>query len=168
MSVFPAITPNSVDYDFGIAQVSEYEAFGLGPIIFRHTNSINNQKFSLKYQGLNQASITLLRNHYVNNSGTAGQFTVPAETFGGIDLIDNTAVYRYEQTPTEEHTGAGFYSITISLRALTGVILEFVLNSGNATLPSEESVDKYVFVGTSPLVLNGSDTATATLTLDGN
>tara|TARA_R110001592_G_scaffold261190_2_gene525997 strand:- start:1732 stop:2238 length:507 start_codon:yes stop_codon:yes gene_type:complete len=168
MSVFPTIAPNSVDYDFGVAQVSEYEAFGLGPIIFRHTNSINNQKFSLKYQGLNQASIILLRNHYVNNSGTAGQFTVPAEAFGDIDLIDATAIYRYEQTPTEEHAGAGLYNITISLRALTGVILEFVLNGGNATLPSEESVDKYVFVGTSPLILDGSDAATATLILDGN
>jgi len=168
MSVFPTITPNSVDYDFGAAQVSEYKAFGLGPIIFRHTNSINNQKFSLKYQGLSQASITLLRNHYVNNSGTVGQFKVPAEAFGDIDLIDTTAVYRYEQTPTEEHTGAGLYSITISLRALTGVLVRFVLNSGNATLPSEESVNESVFSGTSPFVLNGSDAATATLILDGN
>ena len=165
MSDFPSITPNSVEYDFGVAQVTEYEIFGLGPVIFRNTNSINNQKFSLNYQGLNQASITLLRDHYTDNSGTAGQFTVPADALGDIDFIDGTT-YRYEQTPTEEHIGAGLYNITISLLALTGVVLEFVLDGGSATLPPEETVDKYVFDGTSPFILDGSDAATATLILN--
>lgn len=166
MSLFPAIIPNSIDYDFGVAQVSEYEAFGLGPIRFRHTNSVANQKFSLKYQGLNQESINLIRNHYVTNQGTSGQFSVPVEAFGDIGLLDATAVYRYEQTPTEQHTGAGLYSITISLRALKGVDLEFTLNGGSAVLPAEYLVDKYVFVGTAPFILNGSDAATATLILN--
>jgi len=166
MSLFPAIIPNSIDYDFGVAQVSEYEAFGLGPVRFRHTNSVAGQKFSLKYQGLNQESITLIRNHYETNQGTAGQFLVPVDAFGGIDLLDSAAIYRYEQTPTEQHTGAGLYDITISLRALKGVVLEFILNGGPATLPAEQVVDQYVFSGTAPFILNGSDASTATLILN--
>ena len=57
MSTFPSLIPNSINFDFGTPQISEYSAFGIGPIRFRHTDFINGQTFSLKYQGLDQASI---------------------------------------------------------------------------------------------------------------
>tara|TARA_R100000951_G_scaffold115655_1_gene124453 strand:- start:313 stop:819 length:507 start_codon:yes stop_codon:yes gene_type:complete len=167
MSLFPAIVPNSIEYDFGEAQVSEYEAFGLGPVRFRHTNSIANQKFSLNYQGLSQESINLIREHYAVNSGTVSPFLVPVAVFGGIALLDASAFYRYEETPTEQHSGAGLYSVTISLRALKGVTLEFVLDGGNAQLPAEQLFNEYVFNGTAPFVLDGSAAGTATLVLKG-
>ena len=168
MSTYPELTPNSISYDFGTAQVSEYQAFGLGPIIFKHTNSVATQKFSLKYQGLSQSSIALIRAHYLENDGTAGEFFIPASVFGGIDILGIGAVYRYETTPTEQHTGAGLYSTTITVRAIDGVELKFVLDGGPAAPRAEQIVDQFVFIGTAPFTLNGSDVSTATLILNGS
>ena len=69
--------------DHGEAQVTEYSAFGVGPVRFRHNSYINGQKFSLTYRALDQASVNLIRNHYTVNSGVAGEFSVPMVLFGG-------------------------------------------------------------------------------------
>ena len=167
MSLFPSLAPNSISLDFGVPQVSEYSAFGVGPVRFRHTDYVNSQAFSLKYEGLDQTSIELLRNHYLNNNGTAGEFSVPSGVFGGIEVTDAASIYRYTTTPTEEHIGFQRYNVTISIRAIEGVLLEFILNGGPATLPAEEPFDKYVFSGTAPFILNGSSASLATLLIKG-
>ena len=167
MSAFPTLVPNSIDFNFGVPQVSEYSAFGIGPIRFRHTDYINGQTFSLKYQGLDQASIELLRTHYSDNSGTAGEFSVPSGVFGGAEVIDESSIYRYTTTPTEEHIGFQRYNVTVSIRAIEGVLLKFILDGGSVTLPAEEAFDKYVFDGTAPFILNGSSASVATLLING-
>jgi hypothetical protein len=157
MSTFPALVPNSIDFNFGVPQVSEYSTFGIGPVRFRHTDYINGQTFSIKYQGLDQASIELLRTHYSDNSGTAGEFSVPLGVFVGIAAIDESSIYRYTTTPTEEHIGFQRYNVTVSIRAIEGVLLKFILDGGSATLPAEEAFDKYVFSGTAPFILDADD-----------
>ena len=113
-------------------------------------------------------NLALIRNHYSVNSGTAGEFVIPASIFGGIDILGANSIYRYENTPTEQHDGAGLYSITITVRAIDGVELKFILDGGPAALSAEQVVDQFVFVGTAPFTLNGSDASTATLIMNGS
>lgn len=149
--------PNSISFDFGISQINEYSAFGVGPIQFRHTDYINGQTFSLKYQGLDQASIELLRTHYSNNSGTAGEFSVPATVVGSVNSVNSTSVYRYTATPTEEHIGFKRYNVTIPLRAIEGVLIKFILVGEPAQLGNLAAFDSYVFSGTAPFILDADD-----------
>ena len=165
MSAFPTLIPNSITYDHGRANVSEYSIFGAGPIRFRHSNYVNGQNLQLVYRGLSQAQVQLIRDHYEAVGGTHGAFTAPLAIWGGASVAQTDSEYRYAETPTEEHTGL-HYNVTISLRLLQGTFISFILDGGPATLPAESAFSKYVFDGTAPFILNGTDPATATLILN--
>lgn len=168
MTTFPSLIPNEISLDHGLPQISEYQAFGIGPIRFRHNNYVNGQEFQLVYRALDQDSIELIRTHYQDNGGTSGQFTVPTSVLALVNTTDSSSKYRYTETPTEEHIGLQRYNITISLKAIEGLLLEFALDGGSTTVPAEETVDEFVFVGTGPFILNGSPANQATLIVDGN
>lgn len=168
MTTFPSLVPNAISLNHGVPQVSEYQAFGIGPIRFRHNNYVNGQEFQLVYQALDQDSIELIRSHYQDNGGTSGQFDVPISVLALVNTTDSSSKYRYTQTPTEEHIGLQRYNITISIRAIEGILLEFALDAGGTTVPAEEDVDEFVFSGTGPFILNGSPASQATLIVDGN
>lgn len=167
MASFPTLYPDSISFDHGQPQVSEYNAFGIGPIRFRNNNFINAQVFTLEYQYLQQTSVDLIRDHYIQSQGTASEFTVPVAVLGSVAVTDANSLYRYVETPQEEHFGV-YFNVTVTLQAVQGVEMIFDLEAGGATLPSEESVSKFVFQGTAPFTLNGSIASEATLTLDGN
>ena len=167
MSSFPTIYPDSISFNYGTPQVSEYTAFGLGPIRFRNNNFVNGQTFTLEYLHLQQASVDLIRNHYFRNSGSAGNFEVPIAILGSVGVTDLSSRYRYVETPQEEHFGV-YFNITVTLQALEGIEMEFNLDGGSTTVPPEETVDKFVFSGTGPFILNGSPASQATLIVNGN
>ena len=163
-TTFPTLYPNSISFSHGLAQVSEYTSFGVGPIRFRNNNFINAQRFTLEYQNIRQASVDLIRTHYIENGGTSGDFLVPTSILGAANIVDGDSGFRYVETPQEQHFGV-YFNVTVTLEALRGLQLEFALNGGPAALPAEEAVSKFVFDGTAPFMLNGSTSALATLIL---
>lgn len=169
MADFPFLIPNSISFSHGVPQVSEYTAFGVDPVRFRHTDFVNGQEYSLTFRALEQDKMQLIRDHYEANGGTAGHFSVPTSVLPDINTRDSSTQYRYTETPSEEHVGLQRYNVTISLRAVEGVELKFILNGGDADIDfEEEAVNTYVFVGTAPFILNGSSPALATLRLNGS
>ncbi len=165
MASFPTVYPDSISFDHGLPEVSEYTAFGIGPIRFKSNDYVDRQVFTLQFLHLQQASIDLIRNHYIQSQGTAGNFGVPVAVLGSVGVTNSSSLYRYVETPKEEHFGI-YFNMTVTLQAMQGVLLQFILDGGPATLPTEQAFDEFVFSGTSPFVLNGSDSATATLILD--
>lgn len=165
MADYPTLHPDSITFDHGQPQVSEYTAFGVGPIRFRNNNFVNGQNFTLEYRFIQQSSVDLIRDHYIESQGTAGEFSVPAAIFGGIGVTDSSSLYRYVDTPEEEHFGV-YFNLTVSLQAVEGIEMKFVLDGGPAILPAEEAFSKFVFDGTAPFILNGSDPSLATLILN--
>lgn len=168
MADFPALIPNSITFDHGVPQLSEYTAFGVDPVRFRHTDFVNGQGYQLVYRALDQEAVQLIRNHYQVSGGTAGHFGVPTTVLPEINTRDSSSQYRYTATPSEEHIGLQKYNISISLRAVEGVEMKFILDGGPVDVPAEEAVDIFVFSGIGPLKLNGSSTALATLRLKAN
>lgn len=165
MTAFPTIYPTSISFDHGKPQVIEYRSFGVGPVRFRNTNTINSQAITFEFVGISQASVDLIRDHYVQNQGTAGRFGVPVAILGGVNIADANSVFRYVQTPKEEHYGI-YFNVSVTLEALTGIELFFILDGGPATVPAEEAFLKLVFDGTAPFKLQGSTSALATLVLN--
>ncbi len=165
MASFPAVYPNSISFDQGQSQVSEYTAFGIGPIRFKNSDLVNGQTFTLTFSNIQQSSVDLIRAHYIESQGTLGNFAVPTAVLGSVGVTDSSSVYRYVETPQEEHFGV-YFNVTVTLQALEGVSLRLNLDSGPAALPAEEAFTKYVFAGTAPFILDGTDSATATLILN--
>jgi len=167
MTVFPTIYPTSITFDHGQPQVTEYQSFGIGPVRFRNANTVNDQNLTFQFTGISQASVDLIRDHYVQNQGTAGEFSVPVAIFGGLNVADASSNFRYLDTPREEHFGV-YFNVTVTFQALRGVDMFFILDGGPATLPAEQAFSKFVFDGNSPFILNGSTSALATLILNAN
>tara|TARA_Y100000004_G_scaffold181167_1_gene226549 strand:+ start:33 stop:548 length:516 start_codon:yes stop_codon:yes gene_type:complete len=160
---FPSLTPNAISLDHGRPQVSEYQAFGIGPIRFRHDNFISQQNVAFTYTGLDQTSLESLRDHYQENYGTTARFTVPISLFGGLNIFTNASEFRYADTFQEEHIGAKLYNVTVTLLAVKGLDASFTLDGGPAALPSEFPFNFAVFDGTAPFILNGSSSSLATV-----
>jgi len=165
MTTFPTLYPNSISFSQGLPQVSEYTSFGVGPIRFRNNNFINGQQFTLEYLNLQQTDVDSIRNHYTQNQGTAGQFLVPSAIFGSVNITDSASLFRYVETPAEEHFGV-YFNVSVTIEAVTGIELLFHLDGGPATLPAEEAFSKFVFDGTAPFLLIGSTSSLATLILN--
>ena len=165
MTLFPWLVPNEISYGQGESNVSEYSSFGLGPIRFRHSQYINGQNLNLNYRGLSQANVELIRKHYRDVGGTHGSFAAPTSIWGGVNLASASSLYRYADTPTEEHTGL-HYNVTVTLRSIEGIQPVLTLNGGNQYVADEETVNTFALSGTSPFKLVGSTSAVATLILD--
>lgn len=167
MPDFPTLYPSSISFNHGSPQLSEYTAFGIGPVRFRFDDFVNGQTFTLAYENILQSDVDLIRAHYEDSSGTANEFAVPTAIFGGLSITDAFSRYRYLETPEEEHFGV-YFNVTVTLQAVQGVQTNFVLNAGPATLPAEEAFSKFPFDGTMPFILDGSTAALATLVLNGD
>lgn len=165
MSTFPTLSPAEISFDHGLANVSEYNSFGLGAIRFRHSNFVNGQVLNLTFQHLTQTQVDLIRDHYQAVGGSHGSFAVPSSVWGGANLHYQTSRYRYAETPEEEHTGV-FFNVTVSLRSIEGIQPVLTLNGGNQYVADEETVNTFALSGTSPFKLVGSTSAVATLILD--
>ena len=167
MTTFPSLVPNEISYGQGESNISEYNSFGLGPIRFRHSKYINSQNLNLTYRGLSQASVELIRQHYIDVGGTHGSFAAPSSIWGGVNLPQIDSLYRYADTPTEEHTGL-HYNVNITLRLLQGVLPQLTLDGGDRNLfyGEEEEVNTFGLSGTGPFLLVGSSSDAATLRLD--
>ena len=159
---FPTLYPDSITFNHGLPQVSEYTSFGVGPVRFRHNNIINRQVFTLTYNYIQQTSVDLIREHYLRSQGTAGEFAVPLAILGGIGITEANSVYKYLETPSEEQFGV-YFNVTVRIEAVESVDISFILDGGPAVLPAEEAFSKLVFDGTAPFILNGSTSALATL-----
>ena len=86
--------------------------------------------------------------------------------FGGLNIFTADSVFRYTETPTEEHTGVQLYNVSVAIQAIEGIDLLFILDGGPATLPTEAAFAFSVFSGTAPFLLNGSEASQATLVLN--
>jgi hypothetical protein len=155
MSDFPAIAPSQISYDLGRLNISEVQTFG-GPIRFRHSLQVNGNSFGLRYTGLNQATIEIFRQHYLENGGTHNYFEVPAAAWGEYAAVSSSSVYRYAEPPVESHEGL-YYNLDISLRITTGTNLLYILAGGtasNRTVFDSTQFASLAFTGTAPFTLN--------------
>lgn len=166
MADFPALIPNAISFDHGQQNLTEVPTFA-GPIRFRHSARVNRHTLQLTYRGLTQAQVNQIRTHYINSDGTHRQFEVPASLWGGLQVVDSAAMYRYASPPQEEHTDLHF-NVTVSLRIIDGLLVQFILDGGGATQPALSSFTSLIFNGTAPFILDCDDASpTATLLLQG-
>lgn len=157
MSSFPPLQPDSISYDLGGLNVSEETTLTGGPVRFRHSLQTNGHRLTLSYENLTQTQMLLIRSHYQDNSGTHGQFTIPAALWGDATVVPVDSIYRYDSTPQETHRGV-YFEVSVELVLVVGQELLYLLKGEPAALGAEEAFTSFVFNGTAPFILN-ADTA---------
>lgn len=166
MATLPDIAPNQLSFDLGKPNISEVST-PAGPVIFRHSQRINNHELTVRYTGLSQAQIEQFRQHYIDSSGTGGYFDVAASFWGGLTVVDPSSTYRYTTRPEEEHMGL-YYNLSINLKVIDGIQVLFILAGGTSDDRPATPFTSFVFNGTAPFVLaSGNSTTAATLVLQG-
>lgn len=169
MSDFPTIAPNNISYDLGTLNIGEVKTFG-GPIRFRHSLQVNGNAVRLSFVGLTQNQIETFRQHYIENGGTYGYFSVSSTTWGNYSAVAADALYRYSEAPVESHQGL-YYDLNVVLRVTTGTNLLYILFGGTAVPRTTTSFVSLAFTGIAPFTLNAGaanpNSPAATMILQG-
>lgn len=153
--VFPAIVPRSVSYDFGMMNLTE-EPTVSGPIRFRHSTDTVNYSLTLNYDALTSTEVTQFRNHYLQAKGTHLRFKAPTQIWGLPQIANEDSVYRYAGPPEEQQFGV-YTKMTISLIALIGLNLAYILDGNAAVQPELTSFTSPAFTGHAPFVVCAGD-----------
>ena len=149
MADFPSITPNAISFDFGTLNTSNQPTVSTGPVRFRRSLKASGNTLQLTYTGLNQSQIDQLRQHYTDSDGTHNLFNIPSSIWGGYQSVAQTSVYRYLETPQEEHTGL-FYNVVIGLRIITGWLVQSDLIGPPAFEPALFDYSTFFLTGVAP------------------
>jgi hypothetical protein len=164
MTIFPDVAPNQLSFDLGRPNISEVSTFA-GPVIFRHSQRLNNHELKISYVGLNQEQINNFRQHYIDSNGTSSYFEVAPSLWGGLTVVDPSSTYRYAAQPEEEHKGL-YYNLSISLKIIDGIQVLYVLFAGTSATTPVVPFSSFAFAGNAPFILNAGG-ANPTLTLQG-
>jgi len=119
MATFPELEPNTRSYDFGVFPLTEEPSLSAGIVRFRHSTTPQNYQLTLGYTAISDAQATLIRNHYQGQGGGYRSFPLPpiiwkGHTFSG-NIAPYTMLWRYSETPEEEHLTVGRINVTIAL-----------------------------------------------------
>ena len=119
MATFPELEPNTRSYDFGLFPLTEEPSLSAGIVRFRHSTTPQNYQLTLGYNAITDAQATLIRNHYQSQGGGYRSFALPSviwkgHTFSG-SIAPYTMLWRYNETPEEEHLDIGRINVTIAL-----------------------------------------------------
>lgn len=170
MSDFPTLYADSISYDVGALNVSEEPTIGAGPVRFRHSLRTTGARISMTYTNLTLAEVQQIRDHWTGSDGTHRYFAVPSAVWGGAPVGQADSVFRYDEPPEEEQFGV-FFNVTVTLQALLGFNLIYVLYGGAATLAAVAAFQSFAFTGNAPFILDGNaadpEDPAATLILKG-
>lgn len=156
MATYPALIPNSVNFDLGRLNVSEAQTQSNIPTRFRHSLRTSNYTLNINYTGLSQTQIEQLRNHFYSTNGTHNYFSIPDSIWGGLYVASSTATYRYAAPPQEQHMGL-YYDATVQLTVIIGDELLYILDGGGAAERTVSYLRTPVFSGYEPFILVGGD-----------
>lgn len=160
MTAYPAILPNSFQYDLGGLNVSSEDTLIGAPVLFRHSLRQSNFRLTFTYTNLVESQVTEIRNHYVDAAGSHRTFTLPTTFWGSSDVLPSDSLYRYAARPEEVQRGI-YTDMTVELIALIGNFLLYDLIGQSATLGAEESFTSYAMTGTAPFILEADDASPA-------
>jgi len=156
MADFPSILPSQINYDLGGLNVSDEKTTTAGPIRFRHSLRQSHHQISLVYTNLLETEATQIRDHYLDSIGSHHKFKLPADIWGGSDVLPADSLFRYRAKPEETQRGV-YTDITVQLLNLVGVRLLYILTGEPAELGDEESANTFAFIGTAPFIMDSDD-----------
>lgn len=119
MATFPELEPNARSYDFGLLPLTEESSVSAGSVRFRHSTKLQNYRLTISYTAITDAQAALIRSHYQGQTGSFRGFVLPpiiwkGHNFSG-DVVPYTQLWRYVETPQEEHLSIGRINVAVNL-----------------------------------------------------
>lgn len=122
MATFPSLVPATRSYSLGEFPVSIETGFGGGNVRFLHNTNSSGVVLDLTFTALTQENAKLIRDHYRGQDGTHVAFDLPVSLWQGqssaSNIVSSAVLWRYAQSPTEDHLEIGRITMTIQLISL--------------------------------------------------
>lgn len=124
---FPALAPTSRRYTFGVVPVTEEPSLSGGAVRFLHGSDRTNVQLELGYDYITADQAKLLRDHYRDNQGGLGSFSLSAAAWAGhtsqYDLLPSGTLWCWADPPTEEQLSGGLVKVSCKLRSVLDVVV---------------------------------------------
>lgn len=117
---FPSLTPSLRVFSPGVLPVAERVAASGAFSGFRRGNRTKNQMLSLTFNNLTEASVDLIKDHYIDRNGTFDIFFLNADVWSGYTTppapLLSTA-WRYASAPVISDGIIGRWSVEVELKS---------------------------------------------------
>jgi len=123
MTTFPAIEPNTREYDiagdFPMVEEISWPSFSTRYRTGRASATATSLSLSLTYLDRPQAEWLELRNHYNDQQGGSIPFLLPGIILQGqlFSLVRPNTKWRYAAPPEEQHKSGSLFDVTIQLES---------------------------------------------------
>jgi len=136
MSTFPALVPSTRTFVTGAVPAAMQIALSGVVTGFRRGNRRIAQTLSLTFRLLEEADVTLIRNHYDNRSGSFDIFFMSSEVWNGyttppIPLLSDFA-WRYTGAPTITDVAGHRWDVEVELETVPIDIGDLIFDAGLA------------------------------------
>jgi hypothetical protein len=119
MAAFPAITPSTRRYGFGMFPVTAVAGFGGGAVRFLHGITRSGINLELGFESLSETEAQQLRDHYRGQDGGYSEFTLPNAIWAGHSSPNNIppsgAAWIYAEQPSETHRVGLLFDVRVRL-----------------------------------------------------
>ena len=119
MAVFPALIPSSRAYTPGDYPNTSHRALSGVESRVRHSNVLLDASLSLSFNGITQAQLINIINHYKGQLGSYESFTLPVEVWSGISNVSDVDVtsyrWRYSGPPSVDDLPCGGHIVELRL-----------------------------------------------------
>ena len=119
MAVFPTLIPSSRAYTPGDYPNTSHRALSGVESRVRHSNVLLDASLSLSFNGITQAQLISIINHYKGQLGSYESFSLPAEVWSGISSVNDVDVtsyrWRYNDPPSVEDLPCGKHIVELRL-----------------------------------------------------
>ena len=145
MTTFPTLVPSSRVFTPGVYPNTPFAAWSGAENRVRHSNVMLDSTLQLSFQGLTEAQMLSILNHYYGQKGSYESFQLPSDLWSGVAAISDYSLTNYQwiyaEAPTVSDLPCGGHIVELSLSTVpyqsasaTGLskIVKFTISGGKA------------------------------------
>lgn len=144
---FPSLTPSLRVYSPGVLPVVERVAASGSFNGFRRGNRTKDQTLSLTFSNLTEASVNLIKDHYIDRNGTFDIFFLSSSVWSGYTTLPApllATAWRYASAPVISDGIFGRWAVEVELKS-HGILQSDLVIQGPDSTDAAAAAAEYIY-----------------------